>query len=80
MYEYHVTFMGSKKVVKTERKESVIDSIRQAFDIKNTTISLQKYDKEWDDFVDATVEDLPEKAKLLVYVVSDTVQTPSKHI
>ena len=78
MYEYHVTYAGSKKVIKTEEKEAVFDSIRQAFTIdKELEICVQKYDNEWDDFVDTTVEDLPERAKLVVHTVSATTLMPT---
>ncbi|XP_078495153.1 uncharacterized protein LOC144742432 isoform X2 [Ciona intestinalis] len=62
---YHVQYKNSKKIVRC-KKNDISDSIAAQFNISDA-IMLSQWDNEFEDWVDVDdVNELPNKAKLLV--------------
>ena len=67
-YKYLVSCLDRNRVVELYDKDNLEDKIRLEFQIEpSTRVTIEKFDNEWEDFVEITSSDeLPDKAKLRV--------------
>ena len=67
--EYHVTYGISKRILNLKEDDNLTKVITETFNIAPEEFFIQKWDSEWDDWIDISdVGDLPLCAKLKVEV------------
>ncbi len=70
MPQYHVSFEADKKILTVASQEILLQEIISAFSIETSAnnIQLQVWATDWDDWVNTSITDIPEKAKIKVVV------------
>jgi len=68
MYRYHATCNSDKKIIATDDKSALCDTVRHEFGILSA-VFLQSWDAEFEDWLNVTdVTQLPDKCKLNIVV------------